>query len=225
MTKRNMFYNKEQVEWLKENAYGHRHKELTEMFNKEFGTNLEMKQIRRALQIRKISNGLHHHPDVPDEIAKFIYDNYEGISNQELIDRIYKKFGVKYNRRKMKDYKWRRGLRSGIKITPFEKRELLSELTDDRGYTFIKVGEYNWIPKHRYLYEKHIGKIPKGHVVVFKDGNSQNFDLDNLMLADRKLLGRISSLITKDAELNETIILNAKLKIKVRELEDSINEC
>lgn len=216
-----MVYTKEQVEWIKENAYGHRHKELAEMFNEKFGTNLTMQQMRRALQVRKIKNGLHQ-SDLTKEMQTFIFENYKGISNQELVDRLNKKFGTNFNRKKMKDFKWRNGLKSGIKITPYKRQELLSEITDARGYTFVKVDEYKWIRKQRYIYEKYIGKIPKGHVVVFKDGNRQNFDLDNLMLADLKLLGRISSLMTDDAELNETIILNGKLKIKIEEVEEAI---
>lgn len=217
MTRKNMVYTKEQVEWLKENAYGHRHKVLAEMFNERFGTNLTMQQIRRALQTRKIENGLHQHSDMSDEMIKFIYENYKGIGNQELVDRLNEKFGTNFSRKKIKDYKYQNNLQGGIRV--HYRREILDETTTTDGYTYVKVDEAIWVRKHRYLYEKYIGKIPEGHVVIFKDGNKQNFDLDNLMLADTKLLGRVASLMTDDEELNEIVILNGKLQNKIEELE------
>lgn len=227
MNKKYVSYSKEQIQWMRDNAYGHTHKELAELFNEEFGTNLTMQQIRRALQKRKILSGMYHKSDMTDEMIEFIYNNCKGITNQELAKRLNEKFGTNYNAKKMQNFKHHRGLKAGIHCCgDVNKRmELMTETIDSRGYTWIKLGEYNWVRKSRYLYEKYIGEIPKDYVIVFKDGNRQNFDLNNLMLADKKMLSQISALMTDDAEINETIILNAKLKIKVRELEDSINEC
>ena len=49
--------------------------------------------------------------------------------------------------------------------------------------------------------------------------NKQNFELDNLVLAEKRLLNQISALMTDDEEINEAIILNGKLKLKIKELE------
>jgi hypothetical protein len=54
-----------------------------------------------------------------------------------------------------------------------------SERIDKDGYAMIKVNG-KFILKHRHIYEQHFGKIPKGLVVRFKDGNKENFSLDNL---------------------------------------------
>lgn len=37
----------------------------------------------------------------------------------------------------------------------------------------------------RYTWEKHNGKIPKGKVIVFKDGNPRNCDIKNLLCLTR----------------------------------------
>ena len=56
----------------------------------------------------------------------------------------------------------------------------------DDGYLWIKVKEVegankkNWIQKHRYVWEKHNGKVPKGYKIVFLDGNCLNCDISNL---------------------------------------------
>ena len=37
----------------------------------------------------------------------------------------------------------------------------------------------------RYIWRRHYGKIPKGRIIAFKDGNSQNCKLENLMMITR----------------------------------------
>ena len=56
----------------------------------------------------------------------------------------------------------------------------------DRKYYWIRLSLNNWKPLHRYLWEKAYGKIPKGHVVRFKDGDPMNCTLDNLELMNRR---------------------------------------
>jgi hypothetical protein len=77
------------------------------------------------------------------------------------------------------------------------------------GYVWVKVGNKkygghkNWKAKHVALYEKAHGKPPKGHVVIFADGNNRNFDLNNLLLISRKELCVMNScgLICKHRDL------------------------
>lgn len=38
---------------------------------------------------------------------------------------------------------------------------------------------------HALTWEAHYGPIPAGHIVVFRDGNRRNFDIDNLELISR----------------------------------------
>lgn len=53
-------------------------------------------------------------------------------------------------------------------------------------YIEVKVAEPNVFKlKHRVLWEKHNGTIPKGHNVQFKDGNRQNISIDNLYLISK----------------------------------------
>jgi hypothetical protein len=38
---------------------------------------------------------------------------------------------------------------------------------------------------HHVVYENHVGKIPKGHVILFRDGDAKNCSVDNLVLIKR----------------------------------------
>lgn len=49
-------------------------------------------------------------------------------------------------------------------------------------YLYIRLSKAKWIPYHQHLWVEAHGKIPKGHIVVFKDRNSLNCKLENLEL-------------------------------------------
>jgi len=48
------------------------------------------------------------------------------------------------------------------------------------GYYYVRIAKREWVLWHRYLWEKVFGPIPKGHIVIFRDGNSRNVFLENL---------------------------------------------
>ena len=68
------------------------------------------------------------------------------------------------------------------------------------GYLYVKVADSplpkkftvmqlreNWVQKHRLVWESAHGKIPKGKLIIFLDGDRSNFDLNNLYCIDRKI--------------------------------------
>ena len=68
------------------------------------------------------------------------------------------------------------------------------------GYLYVKVADIplpkkftvmqlreNWVQKHRLVWESVHGKIPKGKLVIFLDGDRSNFAPENLYCIDRKL--------------------------------------
>ena len=69
---------------------------------------------------------------------------------------------------------------------PLNHKPLGYERINVDGYIEVKVREPNvFKAKHRVLWEKHHGKIPRSHNVQFRDGNRQNIELDNLYLVSR----------------------------------------
>lgn len=75
----------------------------------------------------------------------------------------------------------------------------------------------NFVPKHRLIWEQAHGPIPDGYVVIFKDGDRQNFDLPNLALvsmAERLEMTR-HDLFSKDASLTEAGIMVAKVRTTI----------
>lgn len=75
----------------------------------------------------------------------------------------------------------------------------------------------NFVAKHRLIWEKLHGPIPKDSVVIFKDGDKQNFDPDNLLLitkAERLQMTR-RGLFSSDPKMTETGALIAKVETSV----------
>ena len=127
---------------------------------------------------------------------------------------------------------WNKGTKGLTKanVTSFKKgqkphnyKPLGSERITKDGYCEIKVSDTGrrWKSKHLVVYEKHHGKVPRGSVVIFLDGDKRNFDIDNLHLVTRGQLAMLNknSLIQKDAELTKTAINVVDLMKKISAIE------
>lgn len=50
-----------------------------------------------------------------------------------------------------------------------------------------------WLPLQKKIWIDHYGKVPKGKMVIFLDGDRNNFDIDNLYCIDRKISAVMAS--------------------------------
>jgi hypothetical protein len=96
--------------------------------------------------------------------------------------------------------KWRE---SGGKFP--NERAIGTEAINHNGHVRIKTSNA-WKLKHHIIWEEAHGPIPEGHVVIFADGNKQNFALDNLLSVSRAELWTMSrlGLIFTDKEMTKT---------------------
>lgn len=104
---------------------------------------------------------------------------------------------------------------------PWDTLPVGSIVTKADGYLWKKIddkpdgGRFNWKQLHLLIWEEANGSVPKGHVVIFKDGDRQNCTLENLALvtlAENAVMNK-SGLRFKNAAHTETGILIAKIKI------------
>lgn len=95
--------------------------------------------------------------------------------------------------------------------TKFDGHERLS--TD--GYMMIRVALGKYVHKHRWIWEQANGKIPKGMLLIFKNGNQLDLDLNNLELTTRQEHMRKNSIMRFPPELRKTIKLIHKLKREI----------
>lgn len=82
-------------------------------------------------------------------------------------------------------------------------------------YQYIRIRDSKWVLLHRFIYEEYWGPIPPGYVVRFKDGNSMNTEIDNLVLIPRTKNMLMNTVHRFPKELIKLIKTNAKLKRKI----------
>lgn len=103
--------------------------------------------------------------------------------------------------------------------TPVNFRPVGSERTNVDGYVEVKVKDpKTWRMKHVIVWESENGPVPKGHTIIFGDGNRKNFSPDNLILVTRGELAVLNrkGLIQGDSDLTKTGILIAKVLMACR---------
>lgn len=79
-------------------------------------------------------------------------------------------------------------------------------------YKFIRLAQGRWVELHRHLWRQANGPIPKNHVVVFRDGDTMNCELDNLELITRKENMLRNSITVFPPELRQTVKLTRELQ-------------
>ena len=100
------------------------------------------------------------------------------------------------------------------------------------GYVWVKVsdkvpqkgeqsGWINWRPKSHVVWEQHHGCMPpKGHIIVFLDGNKQNTNIENLYAVSGKVLREMSKKQwwSSDPDLTLAAIKWCELLYKIKEV-------
>lgn len=115
------------------------------------------------------------------------------------------------------------GRRPGSEATMFKKGNrpvstapVGTEIVTRDGYLRRKVAEPNvWQSVHVLNWEAVHGPVPEGYVLLFKDRDSSNCELSNLMLVTRSELARLNQrhLISSDPALTEVGLGIVKLGI------------
>lgn len=125
---------------------------------------------------------------------------------------------------------WNKGIKGSIpnNVTSFKKGNLPHNTRnegetrlDKEGYVLVKVSHKKWIRKHRLIWEQAHGEIPKGYVIRIKDGNKENYSLDNMQLITQAENMRLNAMQRFPTELKQAIILLKKLKKKINEKQNS----
>lgn len=194
-------WTKEELDYLRKIAPGMPYKEIVKNFNEHFGLNLRYHQIVGQMKAKKIRNG-----------RDMRFHKGHTRNTKDINPEIYKKIKE-----------------SG---TWFKKNQIPTiavpigtERTKSDGYTYIKIrnghGDNNWVLKHRYIYEKEFGPIPEDHVVTFLDSDKSNFDIENLICIDRKIMLRMNndSKYSEFGEITKANINIEKLKERIREVD------
>ncbi len=89
-----------------------------------------------------------------------------------------------------------------------------------RNYKYIRVALGVWELLHVHIWEKENGKIPENHIVVFKDGNTENVCIENL-----ELISKVENMLRNSKhkfprEIIPSLVLKNKLENKLKDLQN-----
>jgi len=189
-------YTSEQVEFIKDNYAGRSVAELTELFNDRFNDQKTQQQIKTFVHNRGITSG---RTGYFEKGHKPWNDGKKGYMGPNATS--FKKGNI-----------------------PHTKLRLWSERINRDGFIEISIPErnpYTGAPtrfknKHVWLWESENGTVPKGHAVIFIDGNKLNCSIENLALVTRAELLSLNLHGYKEApdELKPSIFALAKMETK-----------
>lgn len=98
---------------------------------------------------------------------------------------------------------------------PHNTRKKGEESKSTDGYTYVKIADNDWRLKHRVIWEQVNGPIPEDHIVVFKDNNHENVDINNLELISKSENMLRNTLHQYPEPIKQIIKLNNKLKKQI----------
>ena len=195
-------FTAEERMFLEQFVPGHSHKEITAEFNKRFPPGVKESQIKSAIKRYHLNTG---------HTGRFEKGQDSHNKGQKMLDHVY---------RAAEPTMFKPG------NLPHNTLPVGTELELPDGYLWVKINDIpkakknvNWKQKHRLLWEQNYGPIPEGHLVIFKDGDRRNFDLDNLACISKQVNLQMSRkhLRFDDADLTEAGIAVAKVMSAVQE--------
>ncbi len=182
-------YTAEERKFMEEYVPGHSHREIQKAFTEKFGWEISLGQVKGYIGNHRLNTG---------RTGRF-QKGQAGL------------------------FRFEKGTcAAGCEKTWFRKgnmpknyRPVGSERINVDGYVEVKVADPNkWRLKHRVVWESVNGKIPKGFIVIFRDNDRTNTDIDNLMLIRRGTHAVLNhtGLCECGGEFKETAVRIAELK-------------
>ncbi|MFP4863549.1 HNH endonuclease signature motif containing protein [Providencia rettgeri] len=164
-----------------------------------------------------------------DHLTDAFNHEFKTERSREAINGFRKRLGLsvgrsgKFSKGNVPFNKGKKGLISGNSGSfqkghkPHNHQHIGAEALTKDGYIKVKIAEPNkWELKHRLIWEKHNGPIPKDHVIKFIDDDKQNCDIENLMIITMKehaIINRHYSGAT--AEYKQTTVQLARIKLAI----------
>ena len=194
-------------------------RELTEKFNKEFGLNLKVENVRSYAK----RNGLFRKISVmiSSEGHQWLVENQAGMGRRELTASYNNRFGTDFSTPQVSHYCNRKGLNADEII---RNRKRIGTITRHDKFLYIKTANPSvWQPLHRVQWESYHGKkIPVGFMITFADGDVDNHARDNLVCVRDSIsivINHCNRADTPDPELNKAIMLTESLRAMVKDNE------
>ena len=189
-------YSDEERAYLEKIVPGRSQKEITELFNSRFGTQLSIKTLSSAYKRFGFSTG---------RTGYYPKGHSPANKGQKMSPEVYEKARATMFKKGQNPQNHKPVGTESVRGRKTRKNST---------YIWIKVAEPNvWRMKQVITWEEHYGPVPEGKIVIFLDGDHMNCNIDNLAIVDKATNVRLNQnhLRFQDKELTEASIRTAEL--------------
>ena len=190
-----ILFSPEVEQFIRDNVNGRQAKELTRLVNERFGTDYQVSQIQSFKKNRHIRSNVDTKftADSTNRMAWFKKGNHYSTATEFKKGQIPKNYAEVGTIRVRQD-----------KDGP---NQMYIKLTDTHNPA------KDWVLYNRYVYEQAHGPIPKGKVVAYLDGDTENCDLDNLICISKSAMTYVNKkgLRCSDPAVMKSIYLMAEV--------------
>lgn len=194
MARNGMAYTEKEIGWIRTHIDDAAWPVLAAKFNARFP---RRERTVDGLQTTAATYGIHKRfafykgTLYSDEMKAFLRANRNGRRVSELTAMFNDRFGCSLSPSAIEAALHRLSVRRKDSAT----RKPIGSEAVKKGFVYLKVTDTyhdkrDWVLKHRYIYEKAHGRLGRGEVVVFLDGDRLNCSLDNLVHVS-KYVGRL----------------------------------
>lgn len=231
-------FTQEQIQWLKDNYKNYRFKELTVKFNQLFQENKSVSWIRHFVGSKKHLGlkSIFKAPFSSEEIS-FIKQYAPSMTREDFYKFYCERFGnLRTSHSVNKKAKDLKALRTEETISYARYKNMadkfpIGHIQEKTLGKYIKISDkkmekgkgplQNYIPLSQYVLAQHGIILTKDQRVKFKDGNTKNCDINNLMVISSSTMGYMASKqLWNKGEITEAALKVGELLDKIKEIEE-----
>lgn len=190
-------------EWILENKS--RYQSISELYT----AYVEQVEVvhKQAFRTHLARKDIHSSLTWSETERQWLKENFPRLGGLKCVEPFYKTFHKRRSHRAFMAEAGRLGLLVDEDVVianrNYPRRVPIGTIIDDgEGYLKIKTGKGSsgWERYHRYVYEKEHGKIPKGHKIIFLDGDRRNYSIENMVAVPCSYLAYMNKLKLKSNE-------------------------
>ncbi len=190
-------FTPEQADFITKNYAGRSVADLTDLFNERFDDHKTKQQIKTFVHNRGIVSGrtgFFEKGNVPHNKGR---KGWQAGGNSSKT-------------------RFKKGIRPHTWV-PVGSERFSKEGIRQRKVTDTGPSRRDWKSVHSLLWEEHYGPVPKGHIVVFRNGDRADIRIDNLELITREENMRRNTIHNLPEELADVCRLRGMLNRRIRE--------
>lgn len=226
---RGSHYTEEQNAFIAENYLLMTYPQLTENYNKKFGSQMTVSAMQKKIGYMKLPKKPREYQSrFTKEADEYLMANWKLQTSNDLTKSLYEMFDIKVRPSTINERLRNLGVQRGscyvpVGYLPKASKPVGTERVDKGRTIMVKVAQPDvWKPKAQLV----MGYDPKESQAIFLDGNSLNVTPENIVVVSKKVHARLAKngWLNSSNEILMAGIKWSELHYALKEMEETINE-